>query len=128
MDQARIEFSRDHYCPLQRVTGRAADAIAPPPSAAIAQDPERLAMWRTAAVKRAGPRRLVAVNGCGEQALYACWTLGGYQPSRRGMHYVTIGAACLAEDDHGGPESALSSDLGRPQLGTDRVARPACSP
>lgn len=104
MEQARIDFSRDHYCPLDRVMGVAADTIAPPPSPAIAEDPARLAMWHAAAIKRAGPRRLVAVRGCGEQELYACWTLGGYEPARRGRRYVTIGAACLAQGERGGPE------------------------
>jgi hypothetical protein len=98
-NQARLNFSRSHYCPLGRVAGASADTLAPPPSRAIADDPARLAMWRAAAIKRAGPRHLVAVSGCGERALYACWSFGGFEPSGRGTRYRTVGASCIEEDE-----------------------------
>ena len=95
VDQARLQFSRETFCPLHRVTaGRRFEMPAAP--ARIASDAERLAMWR-AAHERAGledSRQTVAVTGCGERATYVCWALLGREPVGRGMRTVYFGASC----------------------------------
>jgi hypothetical protein len=95
VDQARLEFSREAYCPLRRVVAERVIAMpeAPP---RIAADAERLAMWR-AAHERAGlddPRQTIAVAGCGERATYACWAMTAREPAGRGMRTVYVGASC----------------------------------
>jgi len=46
-DQARRQFSEAAFCPAYRVAIQSAATMAQPP-APIANDPERLAMWRRA--------------------------------------------------------------------------------
>jgi hypothetical protein len=95
VDQARLQFSREAYCPLRRVV---AERVVPMPEAParIARDAERLAMWR-AAHQRDGlddPRQTIAVTGCGERSTYACWATTGREPAGRGMRTVYLGASC----------------------------------
>lgn len=68
---ARTDFARERYCPLRRVFAAAID-VTPPPRAAIARDPERLAMWRRRARSREAGTRWIGVAGCEEHALYLC--------------------------------------------------------
>jgi hypothetical protein len=69
----------------------------PEPPERIARDPERFAMWRTAAARRAPARRLVHVRGCEEEATYACWDGGAYGSRRAGheRRWMSLGAVCL---------------------------------
>jgi hypothetical protein len=96
---ARSEFSRESYCPIERVKAFPLVGVSEAPTA-ITRDEERLAMWRAAAVAhaRTEPRKRVEVTGCGEHAVYACWESGGRVPGRRRMAWETIGAACMRED------------------------------
>ena len=95
LDQARLQFSREAYCPLRRVDARRLIDM-PEAPARIASDAERLSMWRAAHERESlqDPRQTVAVTGCGEQATYACWALTGRVPAGRGMRTVYIGASC----------------------------------
>jgi hypothetical protein len=95
VDQARLQFSREAYCPLRRVeAGRLIDI--PEAPVRIARDAERLAMWRAAHEREIlqDPRQTIAVTGCGEQATYACWALTGRVPAGRGTRTVYVGASC----------------------------------
>lgn len=99
VDTARREFSSDAYCPLHRVVGERVVTV-PQPPVAVAADAERLAMWREAVERRAQdvPRQTVAVRGCGEQATFACWTMAGRRPGRRGGWIeVPVGSVCIEE-------------------------------
>jgi hypothetical protein len=94
---ARQDFSEAHFCPAYRVGSRVADATPQAPER-IARDPERLAMWRAAAARRAPERRLVHVRGCEENATYACWDEGGSASMRHHPHeqrWVSFGTVCL---------------------------------
>jgi hypothetical protein len=93
---ARRDFSHDHYCPLRRTSAVEVD-VTPRAPPAIAADPERLALWRVVARDRMGEARWLAVTGCDERAIYACYDVSlGPEPRRRGQRAVT-GAACLEE-------------------------------
>jgi hypothetical protein len=121
-EQARGMFSRDAFCPEPRVS---AERVIPMPVAppAIANDPERFAMWERTHEKLADqdPRQTIAVSGCGEQTTYACWPVGGWVEGRRHRQRVTIGYACIGT----GPEAASNVPPGppaprEPQDGTSR--------
>ena len=96
-EQARLQFSSDDYCPLDRVVAARVIPIPTPPPA-IARDPERLAMWQQAAERAAhtDPRQTIAVSGCGDRATYWCWNFEGQvgPPGRGKARKVSIGAAC----------------------------------
>jgi hypothetical protein len=94
---ARATFSRDAYCPLERTSAASVTQIPTPPPK-IAADPARLAMWQAEAeaVASTEDKHVVAVRGCGEQAMYSCWDVGGLVPGRRRNHWETIGVVCQA--------------------------------
>jgi hypothetical protein len=98
--QVTRDFSKKHYCPEARVSASWLIPASPPPPD-ISNDPQRLVMWRNREVERAtvSGRRLVAAEGCGERAVYACWAVGGPNPSgwERGHRFLLIGMACLEQ-------------------------------
>jgi hypothetical protein len=68
---ARDTFSGWYSCPADqvRVTDRGADNDVPPPE--VAQDPERLRLWKDR--HSGGPaRELYEVEGCGHRRVYVC--------------------------------------------------------
>jgi hypothetical protein len=77
--EALHQFSEEAYCPAPRLHAAVYDPAFPHPRAAVADDPERLAMWlrtmRARAAKQ-GARRVVVVEGCGEHAEFTCWEDG----------------------------------------------------
>ena len=101
-DAARSDFSRDHYCPIERIATSERVGVTPIP-APIAKDPERLALWN-ARHKLSAPRSvvgqdgakasLIVAAGCGEVSAYACTIEGGWVPARRRMEYVDTVAVC----------------------------------
>lgn len=92
---AAADFSREHYCPVERV--RAAPiATVPRPPERIARDPERVRMWTEAKLHQADAEP-VAVAGCGEASKYKCWVEGGWEPTRHGRRYVNVLTACLED-------------------------------
>jgi hypothetical protein len=122
--QARRQFSEEAFCPEQRVVAERVIPIpAPPPP--IANDPERLAMWRRAheAHARADPRQTIAVSGCGEQETYYCWDLGAPRARHKGKGptvFAYVGTSCneaprrdqgsiLSTTSEGQPKTTASS-------------------
>jgi hypothetical protein len=97
-EQAGRDFSKEVYCPLARVNAVDMQEM-PAPSAEVANDPERLAMWQAAARRRAetDPRHTVAVRGCGERMDYICWDIVSHDRGRRGQIWTTKGAVCIEE-------------------------------
>jgi len=93
--QAARQFSRDAYCPIDRVAAARSIPI-PAAPAAIARDPEREAMWREARERAVlqDERQVIAVDGCGEQIAYACWDMGSWERTRRGRRRVVVGSSC----------------------------------
>jgi hypothetical protein len=101
---ARSEFSREHYCPIARVSAAttASSVVAPP---AIARDPERLAIWtqrkRQTAREPIGQDgaspRMVLASGCGENVEYACYIEGGWETHRASpvSRYVDATTVCV---------------------------------
>jgi hypothetical protein len=100
-DVARASFSREHYCPLDRVHTEAFLDLPPAPPA-IAADPERRAMWndahrgRVAAVVGGDGATpvMVRASGCNEASLYECHLEGGMVPARRRSRYEHILTTC----------------------------------
>ncbi len=100
-DVAQTSFSRDHYCPLERVRTAMIENVPPAPSA-IAQDPARQAMWSEA--HRGTPSQsvggegatpfIVRATGCEEASLYVCRVEGGRVPARRGTRYEQMFTIC----------------------------------
>jgi hypothetical protein len=72
-NDAAEQFSLKHYCPLYRVRAEPIERI-PLAPASIAADGERYAMWREAALSRAGTQHFTLLDGCGERAVYKCWS------------------------------------------------------
>jgi hypothetical protein len=73
---AREEFAHQYSCPRERVSARERTDIvpstgAPPPD--VAGDPDRLALWRSDALKRMDTRPVFEATGCGRSELYRCW-------------------------------------------------------
>lgn len=76
------KFSEQQSCPNERLTYKAI-AVDPhevfltgAPSAAVAADPERLAIWKKnadQALSAYGDLTVVGVSGCGAQRTYFCW-------------------------------------------------------
>jgi hypothetical protein len=97
-EQAGRDFSKEVYCPLRRVNAVDTQEM-PAPSAEVASDPERLAMWEAAARRRAAtdPRHTVAVRGCGERMDYVCWDIVRRDRGRRGQLWTIEGAVCVEE-------------------------------
>ena len=97
-EQAGRDFSKEVYCPLGRVSAVDTQEM-PAPSAEVANDPERLAMWEAAARRRAATdlRHAVAVRGCGERMDYVCWDIRWYDRGPRGQRWRTEGAVCVEE-------------------------------
>ena len=98
LHEARRAFSREHFCPLDRVAAVEMDTTppAPPP---IADDPERLALWHRHFAPGPRARHRVLLRGCDEGQRYSCWSFGTHVPYGRhgGTYFVTIGASCVAE-------------------------------
>lgn len=94
--EARRVFSNEHYCPIPRVNASRVLVLGVPPPA-VARDPGRFAMWRSAQAGRAiaEERRVVRAWGCGEGATYACWDFGGTVAGPRGWRREVIGASCV---------------------------------
>jgi hypothetical protein len=77
---ARIAFGKDGSCPYDRIAITAVnDPIAPSPE--VASDPERMAMWTFYHPKPTTAHGVMAVAGCGLEALYDC-------PGASGSHHV----------------------------------------
>lgn len=95
--QARRDFSRADFCPEHRVEARRVVPMPVPPPA-IANDPERLAMWRATHERAAeqDPRQTIAVSGCGTRATYACWDFSGPEEGSNVGRRLTIGSSCIA--------------------------------
>jgi hypothetical protein len=103
----RRDFASERYCPIERVAAAEVDRT-PPPSPAIARDPERLAMWRAAAKRRVGGTHLIDARGCDERAVYVCrdeiigerrghgsWVAG--RGARHRRRNVEISPVCLEQ-------------------------------
>jgi hypothetical protein len=69
--------------------------VAEPPEA-VANDPERLAMWRAVQEGRARslPQQTFAVSGCGQRETFACWEVEAVDTSGRWRRRVYLGASC----------------------------------
>jgi hypothetical protein len=112
--QARWQFANDTFCPESRVTAQRVIPMPEPPPA-IANDPERLAMWHRKYEAQADQkrRRTIAVAGCGAQATYACWEFSGMTEGTRSPRHVMIGSACDAVGQE--PTSSVPFGPGAPE-------------
>jgi len=96
VEQAREQFAWAASCPEEEVRVERISA-APPAPAAIARNPERLAMWRASFGTSVDPkaRQTIAVSGCGESDTYMCWDWGWYVAGPDGRpEFVYKGTAC----------------------------------
>jgi hypothetical protein len=101
---AARRYGRDAVCPIDRITATRL-VPTPPAPAAIADDPERFALWEDSWDMRArtDPRMLVMVDGCGAQRMYTCWEFtipGGVNTTGRGSRRRVWGATCLEENGY----------------------------
>ncbi len=100
-EAATIAFTRDHYCPTERVTSTIANTAPRPP--ATLTDPERAQLWSRAHPLQDHPIPIggdgtlseVTTAGCGERARYACWTEGVPASARREGHPADTMVVCL---------------------------------
>jgi hypothetical protein len=94
-DTARQQFSESIFCPLHRVTVARVLPVPEPPET-VANDPERLAMWRDVQEGRARsmPKQTFAVSGCGQRETFACWAVEAVDGSGRWRRRVYLGASC----------------------------------
>jgi hypothetical protein len=87
---ARRTFSEAAFCPLDRVDGQARLDVKPP-RRAVAEDPERLAMWRRKVGRVLARQETITADiwGCGERATYVCRGIFGvrYHRGRRTLEY-----------------------------------------
>jgi hypothetical protein len=96
INQARRQFASEAFCPVDEVTAERVSTVPPAPPA-VARDPERMEMWRTAFGTQVDPtaRQTIAVSGCGESETFVCWDWVGYEPGRRGRRQlVYAGTSC----------------------------------
>ncbi len=72
MRTARAQFAERAYCPLRRVWAHPVGEAVPPKD--VADDPERLALWKTVAHRRARDRLewRVRVEGCDQHSDFLC--------------------------------------------------------
>jgi hypothetical protein len=104
---ARRTFSEAALCPLDRVDGQARLDVTPP-RRAVAEDPERLAMWRRKVGRILERQETVTADvwGCGERATYLCRGIFAvrYYRGRRTLAYED--SACYEPaDDYSSPPS-----------------------
>lgn len=75
---ARAQFAQDQSCPKDRITVGARPLLAADsePPAAIAADPQRLAMWRAKDAERhrnEESKTYYLATGCGQSRIYDCY-------------------------------------------------------
>jgi hypothetical protein len=112
---AREHFSRELYCPLNRVRTTLVVPMARPPDK-IAKDPERLEMWLDAAHKRTAnapePKYRVIVRGCDEELRYTCWERYTLVATRHGLTRVPSMSSCIADEPPPAPSPPAAPPSG----------------